>query len=506
MTGNYFKQKSLLTLVFLCALSIARSEVVPYTPAEIEQSRDYKVWVNNQEVFVGLAGNDHHGFYSFTTFDFTGSINIRVKVTKAVKWLDILPSGLHIPYKVIDDFTFEFHLDEPKKLTLFLNNERKDALHILTSRPESSKPDPNDKNVLYYQAGKVYNIGVLDLKDNQTLYIEGGARLKGMVRARNAKNIKILGRGMIDGSDNVSSGNAPETDQPWRLIYMEHSNNIEIEGITLFNSLRWTIHPYDCQVLEIHNIRVLNWNYGSDGTDLSSCQHVRITDSFYRTNDDCIVLKAIGFSDHMHYPNPRPINPDVRDITVENCVFWNMAYGNVIDIGFELRSNKIEDVVFRNCDVIMSEDRGAVFSIHNSDYATIENVLYENIRIENADMIHGHKLFDLAIVFSIWGYDKFEDPEMNSKYCYSDAWDNLLPVLPGTEAFHAQYRGHIRNIHFKNIQVLDGKFPYSIIQGFDENHLVDGVTFENITVKGTKIKNEKKLKLYKRFANSVVIK
>lgn len=483
-----------------------KSEVIAYTPAGIKTSTDYKVWVNDQEVFVGLAGDDHHGFYSFTTFDFTGSVNIRIQGKNAVKWLDVLPSALEIPYKVINDFMIEIQLEEPKKLTVFVNNERKRALHLLTSRPEQNKPNANDENVIYYPAGKVYNIGVLDLKDNQTLYIEGGAVLKGMVRARNARNVKIMGRGMIDGSDNVSHNNQPHLDEPWRLIYMGHCTNVEVEGITLFNSLKWTIHTYACNELSFQNIRLLNWNYGSDGNDLASCQNVRISDSFYRTNDDCIVLKAMGHTDSMYHPNPRPVNPDVRNILVENCIFWNMVYGNAIDIGFELRCHKVENVIFRNCDVIMSEDRGAVFSIHNSDYTTVENILYEDIRIENADMSHGHKLFDIAIMFSLWSYDKFSEEEKIARYIFSDAWDNLLPVLPGTEAFHAQHRGHVKNIHFKDIKVLDGKFPYSVIQGFDENHLVDGVTFENIRVKDQKITTEEELKLFKRFARNVVIK
>jgi len=106
----------------------------------------------------------------------------------------------------------------------------------------------------------------------------------------------------------------------------------------------------------------------------------------------------------------------------------------------------------------------------------------------------------------MWSYDRFEDPEMIRKYRYNDAWDNLLPVLPGKEAFHAQFRGHVRNIHFKDIQILDGKLPYSVINGFDEDHLVEKIVFENISIQGRNLTNKKELKLYTKYAKDITIK
>jgi len=327
-----------------------------------------------------------------------------------------------------------------------------------------------------------------------------------MVRIKDAKNVKIAGRGMIDGTDNKSRSNDRFTNEPFRLIYMDNSENIRIEGITLYNSLKWTIHPYACKNLEIENINIVNWDYGSDGIDISACQNVKVRNSFLRTNDDCILVKSLSLGPQMYYPNPRHKNPDVKDVLVEGCTLWNMAYGNAFDIGFELRCDRVGDMIFRDCDVLMQEGRGAIFSIHNSDNAMVENVLFDNIRVENADQAYSHKLCDIAILFSVWSYDKFTDREMIRKYRYQDAWDNLLPVLPGKEEFHALHRGHIRNIHFRNIQVLDGKLPYSVINGFDADHIVTNVTFENISAQGRKLTNAKELKLFSKYAEKIEIK
>jgi hypothetical protein len=482
------------------------AEIVSYQAPGIPASEDYQVWANGQEVFTGRTGARFVGYYSFSTFDFTGTVTLRIRSMRAIKWLDILPSSLGIAHTTIDDYTFEFTLAEPEDVTILLNNDRNNALQILTNRPERDKPDPGDQDVLFYKAGETYEVGVLDLKDNQTLYIEGGAKLKGMVRVRDASHVRILGRGMIDGTDNKSEGNGRFKDQPWRLIYMENASHVRVEGITLFNSLKWTIHTYDCNNLEFDHINIVNSDYGSDGIDISGCQKVKVTNSFLRTNDDCVVLKSLSFDRNSYYPNPRRQNPDVREILVEGCTVWNMPYGNCFEIGFELRCNRISDITYRDCDVLMQQGRGAIFSIHNSDNAIVENVLYEDIRVENADQGNANKLFDLAILFSVWSYDKFEDPEMNRKYRYNDTWDNLLPVLPGKEAFHASHRGQIRNIHFRNIQVLDGKFPFSVVNGFDEEHPVENVTFENITVQGKRITSEKELKLVSKFARDILIR
>ena len=302
MTKKSFKNLLIIGSLLLTQLSF--TQVVNHQAAGMRESTDFKVWVNGEKVFTARTGDYYFGsYYSFCNFDFNGTVNVRVQAKRAIKWLDILPSNLEIKPKTIDDYTFEFTLDQPKKITILLNNDRTNGLHLLTNSIEKVTVDPKDENVIYYKGGEVYDIGVLDLKDNQTLYVESGARLKGMVRVRDAKNVKILGRGIIDGTDNKSSGNGRFNDQPWRLIYMENAKNIQVKGITLYNSKSWTLHPYNVSNLEINNINIVNWNFGSDGIDLSSCRDVKILNSFLRTNDDCIVVKAISFDKKMFVSN-----------------------------------------------------------------------------------------------------------------------------------------------------------------------------------------------------------
>jgi hypothetical protein len=466
--------------------SAGSAQVVPIKPRDIPTSDHFAVQVNDENQFVGLAGDGFHGFYSFCTFDFKGKVSIRIWSRSGISNIEVLPTSLGIIPEQSGGNAIEFTLDEAQMITIKVNDN---ILHLLCSLPETSRPDPDDPDVLYYAGPKVYDVGVLELKDNQTLYIEAGAKLNGMVLVKDASNVKIRGRGMIDGTYNSASGNHPEGDEPWRLIYLVRSDNIEIEGITLFNSLRWTIHPHSCQDIRIHNIRILNWNYGSDGTDISACQDVSISSSFYRTNDDCIAIKAASFEENAFYPNPGIKNMDVKNILVEGSTFWNISWGNVFEIGYELRCERVGDITFRDCDAIMQGNRGAVFSIHNADHALVENVVYENIRVENAEAGGvGKKLFDLAIFYSLFSYDSYwGDIEPNYH------WDNLLGAW-GVRG-SGEFRGQIRNISYKNIEVMDSNFPYSIFHGFDANHKVENISFENVVVSGMNINTEEKLKL-----------
>ena len=74
---------------------------------------------------------------------------------------------------------------------------------------------------------------------------------------------------------------------------------------------------------------------------------------------------------------------------------------------------------------------GGTLTIHNGDRADIHDVSYEDIRIEDSR----EKIFDLKICNACWSHD---------------------PI-----------RGQIRNVLFKDIAVVDGPFPPSIIRGFE---------------------------------------
>ena len=161
-----------------------------------------------------------------------------------------------------------------------------------------------------------------------------------------------------------------------------------------------------------------------------------------------------------------------------------MPWGNALEIGFELRCQTVNSITFRHCD-LFHVDRGAALSIHNGDEATVENIVYDDIRVEDAP----HKLIDLAVFWSQYSTDRpATQAERTWQYMHG-VWDGVLRVPAGQEAAHAANRGRIRNVTFRNVAVTDGQFPYSVLHGYDAQHNVANIRFQNLTIHGRPIRS-----------------
>jgi hypothetical protein len=114
----------------------------------------------------------------------------------------------------------------------------------------------------------------------------------------------------------------------------------------------------------------------------------------------------------------------------------------------------MKNIAFRDCDVIHCDD-GAVMSIHNGDRSVVTDVIFEDIRVEDARQ----KLFDLAVFLSQYSVDSPD--EKSKEFVYQNGpWDGLVHVPADKKKEHARFRGQIRNVTFKDIQVVDGIFPF----------------------------------------------
>jgi polygalacturonase len=71
-----------------------------------------------------------------------------------------------------------------------------------------------------------------------------------------------------------------------------------------------------------------------------------IDNCFIRTKDDCIAIKA-----GVNYFTDFESGGNVKNVTVQNSVFWNGTWGNGLEIGFETRAGTMENIVFRNLDM-----------------------------------------------------------------------------------------------------------------------------------------------------------
>ena len=489
------------SFIFYWTLVCVHAQVQIFTPpSSLKPASDFEVKINGKEVFVYESPIPA----SYCSFNMDGPVEIIIKTRRDLKWVDIRPLSLGLK-ATFKDSTITIKMSKPSKISVELNGSIKSPLFIFANPPEINKPNKKDPNVIFFEAGKIHYPGIIKLISNQSLYIEGGAIVVGVVESENSKHVKISGRGILDGSYNhnfndsiIKTGNLSllsVTKIPGsyhRSIEFKDCEDISIEGITLHNSTSWQITPIHCNQVKIENIKIISDQASDDGIDIVRSRNVLITNSFIRTKDDCIAIKA-----NMEYPP----SEGVDNVLVENCVFWNALWGNGLEIGFELYSSEVKNITFRNSDIIHVESNAAL-SIHNSGSAVVSNVLYDNIRIENV----GKKLFDLAIFRSRYSIDGVETEEEMKKLYLHGAWDGVLQVPSDKKNFHAKFRGYIKNITFRNISLIDCNYPYSIFNGYNQDKNINGVKIENLVVNGKKITDKKNFKSYIENTENITVK
>jgi hypothetical protein len=415
---------------------------------------------------------------AFGLFSLAQPVEVEICTGFDVRWVDVRPKSAGLAAAIEPDHhTVRFRLSAASALTVEFNRDLTRVLHLFAFAPEEAPPTSGAPRVRYYGPG-LDEAGLIDLGDGETLYLAPGSWVKGNVRSIGTKNVTIRGRGVLDGSDVGGRTHAavigPGSKGLQNMVYLERTEGAKIEGITIFNSPgAWTVFLTRTTGTRVDGVRILNpsVHYGDDGFDIDSSCDVLVENVFVRTNDDCVVVKNLE-------------DVDTHDITVRHAVLWDMpAGGNGLEIGFETRNQRIHDVRFEDIDIIHVE-RGAAISIHNGDAALIEKVTYDNIRVEDAR----RKLIDFAVVYAQYGADRPTSDEENSRRLdRGGTWDGLLSYTLQEKPERARFRGHIRNIRVKNLQVVDGALPYSVLAGFDADHPVEQVVVEGLRYLGKPI-------------------
>lgn len=434
--------KTLVALLAAClAAVIAGAEVVTYpAPPEEGLSQDYQVWADGKPVDVytarvldpPFAGKqwDFGGPYSFANFDTSGPVSVRIVSKRSLRQTRIRPASAGVALEAVDDHTLVLSLDGPKKISI--EPEGKKGPLLLFANPiETGAPGPNDPGVVYFGPG-THKPGAIEIGDNQTLYLAGGSVVKGAVIARGS-NIRIRGRGILDGSD-----------YEWRkgphgVTIGIYGSNVTLCGITIRGSSHWTIVPRGSRNVTIRNVKLCNSRVqNDDGINPCNSQDVLITDCFIRSDDDCVALKGLAFEGE---------NSNVERITVENSILW-CDRARIFLLGHESRAEWMRGVTLRNLDII--HFTMTPFLFEPGEDMRLEDVVIDDVRI------HGEGQNELI---------------------------RLRPVV--NQYMRKKTPGVIRNIQFKNITLEGSPGAYRIqLVGADAEHDVREVAFENVSILG----------------------
>jgi len=434
-------------LFMFSALIYSNDKLVVYTAPEgallnddfsIRVRQPGKEWlaVPNHLVKVDeVRGTSHHvEEASMAYFDFEGEVEVSVTFNNgAVQKARIRPLSYEIE-PTIKGNTLTFKLDQPRNLSVEVNDDIFHNLHLFANPAIENVPDKNDPNVIFFGPGiHEFEDEKFEVPSNKTVYVDGGAILRGQLLIHNAQNVKVIGSGMVEHT--VKMG-----------VHIANSNNVKVEGIF---TTQCATGGSDSVV--IRNVKSISYYGWGDGLNVFASNNVYFDRVFCRNSDDCTTV----------YATRKGFEGGCRNIVMENSTLWaDVAHPIFIGIHGNARNfDIIEDLVYRNIDILDHKeaqlDYQGCLAINGGDNNIIRNVLFEDIRIE--DFRQG-QLVNIRIFY-------------NEKYCEA----------PGMG---------IENVHFRNVSYNGNNAEMSVIAGYNSDRKVRNITFENLRINGRLITDD----------------
>ncbi len=480
----------------LLFLAFADANVVVYNaPAGETLSADYTLYANGRPVPVYTAITQHHDKkYSFAYFDFSGTVTVKVKSKLSLDHLQILPDKYGITPSVKGSEA-EFSISAPCDIS-FEPTGCNSPLLIFTNPLEANVPGKSDSGVIFFGPGE-HNPkdGLIKLKSNQTLYLAGGALVNAGIEA-SGDNITIRGRGILNGTH--WEHNAGPTDF---MINAKDCNNLVIKDVILKGSYYWTVVPQRCDRVLVENLRLVGSRVGNDdGVNPCNSSNVTIRNCFFRTDDDAISPKGITRAGGEADSKP------VENIVVENCVFW-VDFANVFRIATESSCPAVRNFTARNIDVIHFPDRDRVqiFWLHPTGLMAMENLTFENIRINGEKP---YNIVKLSPALQLVGTRPIVAPTPNNitkgpgRRGQGSRGYGEFVVIPSNGPY-------IHNVVFRNVSTYGkGTNPAKergiiFLQGVSERQDVSGITFDNVSYFGQPVNPKEPNWIEEKFVRNV---
>ncbi|BBC32020.1 Endo-polygalacturonase [Streptomyces graminofaciens] len=375
---------------------------------------------------------------SVATFDFKGTVEVAVTSSKgAIGTARIRPLSYDTEFTV-DGATVSFTLTEPRNLSLEIDGEKFDNLQLHANPIETKCPDPDDPDVIYFGPGLHKTTdNVVKVPSGKTVYLAGGAVLTSRIEFHDVQNARLIGRGVLYNSP---SG-----------VLVEYSKNIEIDGILVLNPTSgYSVTVGQSQQVTVRNLHSYSHGQWGDGIDVFSSEDVLIDGVWMRNSDDCIAIYAHRWE---YYG-------DCRNITVRDSTLW-ADVAHPINVGTHGNTDKpetIENLVFSNIDILDHRepqmDYQGCIALNPGDSNLLKNVRAQDIRVEDFR----------------WGQ------LINMRVMYNKSYNTSVG------------RG-IDGVFIRNLTYTGTHANPSVMVGFDADHAIQNVTFQNLVINGKFIGN-----------------
>ncbi|MBQ3407533.1 MAG: glycoside hydrolase family 28 protein [Lachnospiraceae bacterium] len=202
--------------------------------------------------------------------------------------------------------------------------------------------------------------GVIQSYDEKSEYILGsweGNPLDqhvSLITGIGVHDVVLYGEGKIDGNASVDGWwhKSRIKASPFRpkMLFLNHCENVRLQGLLFANSPCWTLHPYFSKDLAIYGTEVHNPadSPNTDGIDPESVDGLLIYGAKLYTGDDCVAIKSGKIYMGRTYKTPS------RNITIRHSLL-RRGHGS-ITVGSEIAGGA-KNVLIESC-VFDGTDRG----------------------------------------------------------------------------------------------------------------------------------------------------
>lgn len=278
----------------------------------------------------------------------------------------------------------------------------------------------------------------------------------GIITGINAQNVLLYGEGVIDGC--ASKENWWKDPKVMRgafrprLLYLNHCDNVRVQGLTFQNSPAWTLHPYFSNDLTFCNVTVNNPSDSpnTDGLDPESCRNIEVTGVKFSLGDDCIAVKSGKIYMGKKYKTPSE-NMHVRQCLMEN------GHG-AVTVGSEMAGG-VKELVVEDC-LFSHTDRGLRIKTRRGrgEDAVLDNIVFRNLKMDH--------VMTPFVVNSFY----FCDPDGKTEYVQSR---ETYPVDDRTPV--------IKKLVFEDIDAKNCHVAAAFYEGLPEKK-IEEIVMKNVSV------------------------
>ena len=312
----------LLPLVLALGLTAEARVRIPARPSPSPDSSgsDFSVTVGGERADVHQSG-----LSAYLAFESDGPVELEVRPKRGFGAATVRPLSAAVGTRTTEGVV-AFRLPGPGQYVLDLDGGERSLLVFVN--PWNDFED--DRRVATHAFGPgVHDVGLVDLRKGESVYLDPGAVVRGGFRLTNGVNdVRISGYGVIEGRP--------------RAITASCANNLRMRGPLVADAPDWGVWLENCRGGMIENVKVVGSRKdGSGGLALVDCDVLTVCDSFVRARGDALALKGLGLVKGL----------GMRSASVSHCVLWSEA-ARAIGFGPESWGADIRDNLFEDCDIL----------------------------------------------------------------------------------------------------------------------------------------------------------